>query len=67
MGGEDGCDGSVGIYTVFCVPESDDVKTKEQQPWNNTKQIVPEQKTKKSFGLRHLCPEHEMLTGIWNH
>ena len=29
-------------------------------------QIVPEQKTKKSFGLRHLCPVHEMLTGIWN-
>ena len=34
-------------------------KTKEQQPWNNTKQIFPEQKTKKSFALRHLYPAHE--------
>ena len=41
-------------------------KTKEQQPWNNTKQIFPEQKTKKSFALHHLCPVHEVLTGIWN-
>ena len=29
MGGEDGCYGSLRIYTVFCVPDSDDVK---QQP-----------------------------------
>ena len=41
-------------------------KTREQQPWNNTKQIFPEQKTKKSFVLRHLCPVHEVLSGIWN-
>ena len=40
-------------------------KTKEQQPWNNTKQIFPEQKTKKFFALRHLCPVHEVLSGIW--
>ena len=38
----------------------------EQQPWNNTKQIFPEQKTKKFFALRHLCPVHEVLSGIWN-
>ena len=36
--------------------------TKEQQPWNNTKQIFPEQKTKKSFALGHLCPEY---TKFW--
>ena len=41
-------------------------KTKEQQLWNNTKQIFPEQKTTKSFALRHLCPVHEVLSGIWN-
>ena len=41
-------------------------KTKDQQPWNNTKQIFLEQKTKKSFALRHLCPVHEVLSGIWN-
>ena len=28
MADEDGCDGSLGIYTVFCVPDSDDVKQK---------------------------------------
>ena len=39
-------------------------KTKEQRPWTNTKQIFPEQKTKKSFVLRHLCPVHEVLSGI---
>ena len=41
-------------------------KTKEQWPWNNIKQISPEQKTKKSFALRHLCPVHEVLSGIGN-
>ena len=41
-------------------------KTKEQQPWNNTKQIFPEQKAKKVFALRHLCPLHEVLSGIGN-
>ena len=30
-----------------------------------TMTISPEQKTKKSFVLRHLCPGHEVLTGIW--
>ena len=41
-------------------------KTKEQQPWNNTKQIFPEKKTKKSFALCHLCPVQKVLSGIWN-
>ena len=41
-------------------------ETKEQQPWNNTKQIFPEQKPKKSFALLRLCPVHEVLSGIWN-
>ena len=42
-------------------------KTKEQKPWNNTtKQIFPEQKSKKSFALRHLCPVQDVLTGILN-
>ena len=41
-------------------------KTKEQQPWNNTKQIFPGQKTRKSFALRHLCLLHEVLSGIWS-
>ena len=29
------------------------------------KQIFPEQKTKQSFDLHHLCPVHEVMTGIW--
>ena len=41
-------------------------KTKEQQPWNNTKQIFPEQKTKKSFALGHLCPVDELWVEFWN-
>ena len=47
MGGEDGCDGIVGIYTVFCVPDSDDVKQrtttmKQYQadcPWTENKEV----------------------------
>ena len=38
----------------------------KNKPWKHTKQIFPEQKTKKSFALHHLCPVHEVLTGIWN-
>ena len=41
-------------------------KTKEQQSWNNNKQIFPEQKAKKSFALCHLCPVHEVLSGTGN-
>ena len=36
MGGEDGCDGSVGISTVFCVPDSNDVKQE-----NNNHETIP--------------------------
>ena len=36
MGGEDGCYASLGIYTVFCVPDSDDVKQK-----NNKHETIP--------------------------
>ena len=41
-------------------------KTKEQKPWNNTKQIFPKQKTKTSFVLRYLCTVHKVLTGIFS-
>ena len=51
---------------LFCVPDTADIKLKNQKPWKHTKQIFPEQKTKKSFILHHLCPVHEVLTGIWN-
>ena len=32
---------------------------KEYKPWNNSKQICPEQKTKNTFVLGRLCPVHE--------
>ena len=59
MGGEDGCDGSLGTYSN-CLVDTDDGKQK-----NKNLTISPKQKTKKSFVLRHLCPVHEVLTGIW--
>ena len=64
MGGEDGCDGSWGIYFLYRTQMI--CNTKDQQPWNNTKQIFPEQKTKKSFALGHLCPVHELWVEFWN-
>ena len=42
------------------------IKQKNKEPRKHTKQIFPEQRTKKSFSLHHLCPVHEVLTGIWN-
>ena len=64
MGGEDGCDGSWGISFLYRTQMI--CKTKEQQPWNNAKKISPEQKTKKSFALGHLCPVHELWVEFWN-
>ena len=61
IGGQDGCDGSLGIYFVYQTQMT--YITKEQK---TMKQIFPEQKTKKSFASHHLCPVHEILTGIWN-
>ena len=44
--------------------------TKEQPPWNNTKQSFPEQKTKKSFAqlfcFTSSVSSDEVLSGIWN-
>ena len=45
------------------VPDTDDVKQK-----NKNHETIPEHNTeqkKSSFVLRHLCPEHEVLTGFW--
>ena len=56
----------VWAFILICVPGTDDIKEKNKKPWKHTKQIFPEQKTKKSFVLHHLCPVHEVLTGIWN-
>ena len=57
----------MGVWAFIFVTDTDDnIKQKNKKPWKHTKQIFPEQKTKKSFALHHLCPVHEVLTGIWN-
>ena len=43
------------------IPDTDNIKQKNKKPWNNTKQIFPEQKTKKSFVLHYLCPVQDVL------
>ena len=40
----------MGVWAfILCIGHRWRNWTKEQQPWNNTKQIFPEQKTKKAF------------------
>ena len=57
----------MGVWAfILCTRHRWHVKQKNQKPWKHTKQVFPEQKTKKSFALHHLCPVHEVLTGIWN-
>ena len=56
----------MGVWAfILCNRHRWHIKQKNK-PWKHTKQIFPEQKTKKSFALHHLCPVHEVLTGIWN-
>ena len=57
----------MGVWAFIFVTDTDhNIKQKNKKPWKHTKQIFPEQKTKKSVALHHLCPVHEVLTGIWN-
>ena len=57
----------MGVWAVIlCKRHRWHIKQKNKEPWKHTKQIFPEQRTKKSFSLHHLCPVHEVLTGIWN-
>ena len=56
----------VGVICGYFVYWTQMTWNKNTKPWNNTKRIFPEQKTKKSFLLHHVCPVHEVLTGIWN-
>ena len=56
----------MGVWAfILCTRHRRHIKQKNQKPWKHTKQVFPEQKTKKSFVLHHLCPVH-VLTGIWN-
>ena len=56
----------MGVWAfILCNRHRWHIKQKNK-PWKHTKQIFPEQKTKKSFALHHLCPVHEVLTAIWN-
>ena len=64
MGGEDGCDGSVGIYTVFCVTDSDDVKQRNNN-YDTTPSRLSLNRKQRSL-LDYVIRVHEILTGIWN-
>ena len=44
---------------------ADYVKQNDKNQETITSRFFPEQKTKKSFVLRHLSPVHKVLTGIW--
>ena len=44
------------------VSDKDDVKQKNKNHETIPSIFFPEQKTKRSFVLRHLCPVHEVLT-----
>ena len=53
-----GCDGSLVIYFVY--------PTKMKQNHETIpSRFFPEQTTKKRFVLRHLCPAHEVSTGVY--
>ena len=61
---------------LFCVPDTDDIKQKNKKTWNNTKQIFPEQKTKKPLSYiifvqyTKFWPEfglHKYLDKLWIH
>ena len=56
----------MGVWAFILCTRHGWHKTKEQKPWNNTKQIFLEQETKRSFVLHRLCPIHVVLTEIWN-
>ena len=57
----------MGVWAfILCNRHRWDIQQKNKKTWKHIKQIFPEQKTKKSFALHHLCPVHEVITGIWN-
>ena len=37
----------MGVWAFILCTGTDDMKQKKKKPWNNAKQIFPEQKTKK--------------------
>ena len=42
----------MGLWAfILCTGLADDIKQKNKNPWNNTKQIFPEQKTKSFFNV----------------
>ena len=53
----------MGVWAFILCTGHRWLKTREQTPLNNTKQIFLEQKTKKSFPSPHLCPE---FTKFWS-
>ena len=50
------------IWHLLRVPDTDDVKQKNKNHEAISSGFFPEQETKKSFVLHHLCPVHKVLT-----
>ena len=49
-------------WHLLCAPDTDDIKQKNKNHETIPRRFFPEQKTKRSFVLRHLCPVHKGLT-----
>ena len=69
MGGEDGCDGSWGIYFVYQTLRWG--KTKEQQPWNGPLETIPSRfslnRKQRSLLLYVICVQYtKFWVEIWN-
>ena len=47
------------------VPDTDNVKQKKNNHETIPNRFYPEQKTKRSFVLRHLCPVHKVKAPMW--
>ena len=57
----------MGVWEFILCTRHMTYKAKEPKTMKTYQADFPEQKTKKSFVLPHLCPVHEVLTGIWNY
>ena len=55
---------NLGLKKRHCnlplVPDTDDVKQKNKSHETISNRVFPEQKTKRSFALRHVCPVHKV-------
>ena len=53
------------IHCALYVPDTDDIKQKNNNHLTIPSRFFPQEKIKRSFVLSHLCPVHKVLTVIW--